>query len=103
MELKEYKLKHRNESFNKIEVVNTRGTKDLIELLSFRVFLNGEVKTLKDVLLYIYENNRLYTETKYNELENRIKLLEEKLSTFISTQTSINENLVETFKDGGVI
>ena len=59
MELKEYKLKHRNESFNKIEVVNTRGTKEPIELLSFRVFLNGEVKTLKEVLLYIYEASLL--------------------------------------------
>lgn len=103
MKLEKHKPKCAGESYNKLEVINSRGTKKLIELLNYEVSLDGEKKTLGQVIEYVHENGKVYTDEKVKALEDKIIELENKLIGHLETQKVINENLYEAIKDGGVI
>ena len=72
MKLAKYKPKTVGDSYNSVEVINNRGTKKLIQLLEYKVSLDGETKTLGEVMEYIHENGIVYTDTKVKELEQKI-------------------------------
>lgn len=103
MKLAKYKPKTVGDSYNSVEVINNRGTKKLIQLLEYKVSLDGETKTLGEVMEYIHENGIVYTDTKVKELEQKILDLENKLVGHLETQAEINKNLYEAIKDGGII
>ncbi len=103
MKLEKHKPKTASDSYNKLEVINSRGTKKLIELLNYEVSLDGEKKTLGEVIEYVHENGIVYTDKKVKELEQKVTDLENKLIGHLETQKVINENLYEAIKDGGVI
>lgn len=99
MKIENYKPKYSSENYNLLEVFDSRSHKTLIELLDYKVVLDGNVKSVKEVLEYIYIDLIRYSTEKDNELLKRIEELEKKLET----QQKINKNLLEAFKDGGVI
>ena len=99
MKLENHKPKYSSENYNHLEVFDSRSHKVLVELLDYKIILNGELKTFKEVLEYIYNDLIRYSNEKDKELLERIEELEKKLET----QQKINKNLLEAFKDGGVI
>ena len=103
MEIKEYIPKHRDENFQNLVIVGGRGSKELSSFLNLKVVVNDEVKTFKDLLEFIYNDTRLYTEETINKLEKRVEELEKRLEQQITTQNTINQNLIEAIKEEGVI